>query len=461
MEHAAIVAKKEAYRYALLKTTDPNTSLPSALDDTYKDFEDYNIKSEHSIYNALMTLPGRIALTDTQKEILKNAINTVIKDGKMLDYVENPRDPNVVTYRNIEEETKIQLDPTAIRILTEFIRTFQYNKVNSSHNYIIATNREMPVQYYIETNGNKPSPISENRTANLIGDNDDAFYYQRGIDKLMLLNPIMFLNMSAKEIREALKKEVAGVVYDRFDESGNIVTIASDEELSHFRTAIKQNNNNSIDIPDISITTAAQLKAVLENCDSEIPNLIACSKILAHLSSNNLTPEQQAFYKSYIDKFKDSNHPFINESLMATLTPEGLIKEPGTVTSQTIYKCLAEAQQKIPGLKECLDEIHHNLLNGKFNNVRPKPLFSKDRKGNPSTVLGDLENILAKAVANNQITLEDAKKVIASANCMNQLTNNINLSTEEVLRFVILDIGESFPLPLDTNQLPKDKGVIR
>ena len=163
--------KREALRARLLKTMNPETKLPEALRDTYESTEDYIIRSAIDIYKPLMLLVDKVGATDVQKQILKNVVEAILADKKMIVPYSNTEDEKCISYKNIEDQVGIKLNPEAISLLVSFTRTYLYNEVSKEgegHSIIIATHRIPEHTYfYLGEGGERVEVLSREKADEL------------------------------------------------------------------------------------------------------------------------------------------------------------------------------------------------------------------------------------------------------------------------------------------------------
>ena len=425
----------------MLKTTDPDAKLPKALKDTYEDTSDYIEKNQEEIYATLMKLIDSTAKTDKQKQILTNVMDKILEDGKMIVCVENPESQDQISYKTIEKETGIKLNPGAITLLTSFANTYLYSKVEDKHSIFIDTNRKI-AKTILEIDSDKAEEIRKGRMTveDAVREGIPHEVYEWYAEKILKDKkqdkniPSIYICKKNKYI-EVEKPEDLSLetrVYDRYVDGEMLSEPLSQEDIQEFRKLRK--NRTIIDKP---ITTYEELKDILKETEkengflSEKLEVLVNSRIKQILNNNRFGEEEKSNVNQFISEKCSVDLP------RYILTPKSLYTKKEREENPDVNKLLCEISKKVPGLSECIEEIISNFNSGTaFSNISIREGF-KNGNGNRRLSLSEkYESILIQAVNKGQINAHDYLDCMEGMQCIQEVSNKFKLSPQEALKYV-------------------------
>ena len=416
LDYYVIGGKKEALRARLLKTTSPEIELPDGLKDTYENTEDYMKKSFIDIYKPLMTLVDKIGATDIQKQMLINVVDGILADKKMIVPYDNPENQGCISYKTIEEKVGIKLNSEAITLLGSFTNTYLNSEVTregQGHSIIISTHRiPQYALFYINDKGDRVDLSQEaadelakqqHNVAMSYGGNVEAYFIGKQPE------PIYERYVDGKLVRteEATQEEIEtyGALLGKHYLDQSIENPITDHEiLKNTMVEFEQNDRDGI--------------------RRKIFRILLNNEIARKINPSELVGDEKLCF----EKFMSQENGWGKEAIRWYLTPESLLDDEFIL-------------DKVPGLKESIDEIYENVNMGSISNLPiRKEIFSKSNQ----LVIGLIdrfEKILVQGIFDGQISDYDYFSSMKSVRCMEEFFGSVKLSKEELLKYILKSQG--------------------
>lgn len=420
-----------------------------ALRDTYESIEDYIERSSTDIYKPLMKLADSIGATEVQKQILRNTIEGILQDKKMIVPYDNTENENCVSYRTIEDKVGIKLNIDAITLLSSFCNTYLYNKVEEKqHSIIIGTHNKPKCAYFWfpdedekddsaaeknEKEVKKPVFIDEKTAAEMVKEGENVYISYCG------------------KVEKYNGKEIQETMYYRFVDGNMIPSYeVSDEIIKKYADFRKEMglSEGEIIVPD-NIANYQELISLMgrikEKGYYDCFEILLNSKLMRNLPSQSKLSDTD---KSYIEKFKkvEDSDGYIEQGVYSEvlLTPLSFLKDyeetPGLEDDEKgkeIVAHIREASKKVNGLRECIDDIITSFNSGSIGNISTRNSFFGKSQIN---LKERFERILVQGIIDGLITDKDYFECMATMQCMMEL-NKVRLSPEETLSYVIESAG--------------------
>lgn len=382
-----------------------------------------------------MKLADSIGATEFQKQMLRNTIDGILQDKKMIVPYDNPENENCVSYRTIEDKVGIKLNIEAITLLSSFCNTYLYNKVEEKpHSIIIATHRK-PESAYFMYEGEQRIDLSEKRAMEMIEKGEEIYKICKG------------------KVTEYYGNGTQETMYDRFVDGKMIPSYeVSDEEIEEYSKRRKYMGlvENDTIVPD-NIESYKDVINLMEGIkDTNYGYLferLLHSKIIRNLPSQSGLSDKD---KNDIEEFKkleDISGGYINHKLYAEafIMPGSFLKNhkdnpysEDHEKGEARMSVMRESSKKVNGLRECIDEIVTNFNNGSIGNGE---IINSSFLGKSQKNLKDrFERILVQGIYDGLLTDKDYFECMTVMQCMMEL-DKVKLSPEETLSYVIASVG--------------------
>lgn len=366
------------------------------------------------IYKPLMILVDEIGATDIQKQMLINVVDGILTDKKMIVPYDNTENQGYISYKTIEEKVGIKLNSKAITLLVSFTNTYlnsEVSKDEQGHSIIISTHRLPQYALFHMNDEGERVELSQEEADELVeqGKVVSMSYcgkvekYSRGKQPEQLYERYVDGSLKHTENGEVTKADIEAYkeLLERYYLEQSIEEPITDHEvLKNTMTEFNQNDRDGI--------------------RGKIYRILLNSEIARKINPLELVGDEKICFEEFMSREKEWG----KETLKLFMTPEILLDDEFI-------------SDKMPGLKECIDEIYGNVNMGSITNLPiKKEIFSKTNQ----PVIGSIdrfEKILVQGIIDGQISDYDYFSSMKSVHCIEEFFGNVKLSKEELLKYVL------------------------